>query len=166
MAIGSRASTFRDQRQSFEYLFNSVAHAVAAAASGPAGSTFDAKIKATIVRGDVNEMRALLRTLEGSGDLSPVARVALERAIIQGEVRFGTNANQVSHAFRHIKGAGFSRVEVEAAIRADLTVSRATAQLQVGETMNMSTVVRGTRLDYVIHRVSDTFVNIGRITTP
>lgn len=75
-------------------------------------------------------------------------------------VEFGANANQISHAFRHIDAIGISRDAVTTAIRADMPA------LQVGQGITRSVTVNGVDLTYRAHRATDSLVNVGRITPP
>lgn len=75
-------------------------------------------------------------------------------------VEFGANANQVSHAFRHIDAVGLPRDAVMTAIRADIPA------LQVGQGVTRSVTVNGTELTYRANRISESVVNVGRITPP
>jgi hypothetical protein len=77
-------------------------------------------------------------------------------------IEFGVNANQVSHAFRHIDSLGLARDGVASAIRTDM----ATTSLQVGQGVTRNVVVNGVDLSYRAHRISDSVINIGRITGP
>jgi hypothetical protein len=81
------------------------------------------------------------------------------RAVDVG-IEFGANANQVSHAFRHIDAVGLSRDAVTTAIRADMPA------LQVGQGVTRTVTVNGVDLTYRAHRVNETLVNVGRITPP
>lgn len=75
-------------------------------------------------------------------------------------IEFGANANQVSHAFRHVDAIGLSRDAVTTAIRADMPA------LQVGQGVTRTVTVNGTELTYRAHRVNETLTNVGRITPP
>jgi hypothetical protein len=79
-------------------------------------------------------------------------------------IEFGANANQVSHAFRHIDAIGLSRDAVTTAIRSDM--SALTTNLQVGQTAIRTVTVNGANLTYSAHRVSQSVINVGRITPP
>jgi len=75
-------------------------------------------------------------------------------------IEFGANANQVSHAFRHIDAIGLSRDAITTAIRADVPA------LQVGQGVTRTVTVNGIDLTYRAHRVNETLVNVGRVTPP
>jgi RHS repeat-associated protein len=137
---------------------------LAGAGGRPPLNTIDLKILNTIGRGNPREMRDLMNTLDATGDLTPASRELLRRAAIQAETRFGANAHQSSHAFRHTDKLGLDRVGVESAIRADLAGSDVTASLAIGEGATLTTTVQGVQVTYRVHRVSDVFVNVGRIT--
>jgi len=47
------------------------------------------------------------------------------RSVAGAKIVFGQNANQISHAFRHVDSLGLSRGAVQAAIRADLRAGQA-----------------------------------------
>jgi RHS repeat-associated protein len=78
-------------------------------------------------------------------------------------IRFGKVENQVSHAFRYIDAAGFSREAVSTAITTDL--AKIASSLPQG-LHNGSVVVNGTKLDYAAYKLADGTINVGRITPP
>src|SRR5262249_24002455 len=75
-------------------------------------------------------------------------------------IEFGTNANQVSHAFRHIDAIGLPRDAVTTAIRADIPA------LQFGQGTTRTVTVNGVDLTYRAHRVNEVLISVGRITPP
>ncbi|MGH9574109.1 MAG: hypothetical protein ACRD40_11340 [Candidatus Acidiferrales bacterium] len=77
------------------------------------------------------------------------------------KVRFGNNANQEYHTFRHVEEEGISRAAAEEAIRGDLAAKEATLPegLTKGE-VNIS----GRILDYNAFKLPDGTINVGRIT--
>jgi hypothetical protein len=79
-----------------------------------------------------------------------------------GPIRFGANANQEYHTFRHIEALGLSREAVQAEVIADLA-SKA-AKMQPGQTISGIILVNGQRLQYNAHRLENGTVNIGRIS--
>jgi hypothetical protein len=95
---------------------------------------------------------------------SGVQALQLLRAGANVGIEFGANANQVSHAFRHIDAIGLSREAVSTAIRTDM--SAVATNLPVGQTAIRTVAVNGVDLTYHAHRVSQSIVNVGRITPP
>jgi hypothetical protein len=77
-------------------------------------------------------------------------------------IEFGANANQASHAFRHIDDLGLTRDAVATAIRTDMSG----ASLQVGQGVTRGVTVNGVDLTYRAHRINESVINIGRITGP
>jgi len=78
-------------------------------------------------------------------------------------VRFGRNANQESHAFRHIDEVGLDRGAVRDAIQNDLTEKG--TSLKDG-LYNGRVNVNGVDVDYAAYKLPDGTINVGRITTP
>lgn len=76
-------------------------------------------------------------------------------------VRFGGNANQESHAFRHVEEAGISKPDAEAAIRNDLANKE--QSLPSGLTRGQVNV-GGRTLEYNAYKLPDGSINVGRIT--
>ena len=79
------------------------------------------------------------------------------------KVRFGKNANQESHAFRHVDEAGLDRGAVRDSIKQDLS--------KVGDSLkeglyNGRVNVNGTQVDYAAYKFPDGTINVGRITPP
>jgi hypothetical protein len=119
----------------------------------------------------VGEVSALL---EGSGAIGAKAVGAgisdiitpLQTASLTGEqctVQFGSNEEQLAHAFRHIEQAGFDQATVKNAILQDL--SKMVESLPLGQ-YNGSVVVNGTSLDYGAYKLPNGVINVGRITPP
>lgn len=79
-----------------------------------------------------------------------------------GPIRFGANANQEYHTFRHIEALGLSREAVQAEVIGDLA-SKA-AKMQPGQTISGIILVNGQRLQYNAHRLENGTINIGRIS--
>ncbi|MBX3717662.1 MAG: hypothetical protein KF738_16815 [Burkholderiales bacterium] len=79
-------------------------------------------------------------------------------------VEIGANANQVAHAFRHVDALGLPRDAVTAAIQADMSTFK--SSMQVGQTAIRTVTVVGVDVTYHAHRVTQSLVNIGRITAP
>ena len=77
------------------------------------------------------------------------------------KVRFGNNANQEYHTFRHVEEAGISKEEAAAAIRNDLVGKE--NGLPQGLT-NGQVNVGGTTLRYAAFKLPDGTINVGRIT--
>lgn len=77
------------------------------------------------------------------------------------KVRFGNNANQEYHTFRHVEEAGINKQAAEDAIRSDLAGKE--DSLPQGLT-NGQVQVGGRVLDYVAYKLSDGTMNVGRIT--
>ena len=91
-----------------------------------------------------------------------LAARAAERAAAEEAVSFGRNANQISHAFRHVDAAGLPRAEVQAAIRSNLQG----VEMQAGK-LHVGTVeVNGQTLQYNAYMLQDGTVNVGRINVP
>jgi hypothetical protein len=74
-------------------------------------------------------------------------------------IRFGNNANQERHAFRHLEEKGISRQSAESAIRNDL----ASQHLSPGQNLG-SVNVNGKTLQYNAYKLQDGTINVGRIT--
>lgn len=78
-------------------------------------------------------------------------------------MRFGKDANQESHAFRHVDKAGLDRGAVRDAIKEDL--SKVGNSLKDG-LYNGRVNVNGTQVDYAAYKFSDGTINVGRISPP
>jgi hypothetical protein len=79
-------------------------------------------------------------------------------AKVPGSVRFGSNSNQTSHAFRHVVEAGMDSQAVENAIRGDLG--------KIGDISGQysgTVAVQGRSLIYSAFGLPDGTVNVGRI---
>lgn len=77
-------------------------------------------------------------------------------------IQFGKDANQVSHAFRHIDGV-VDRTKAITAITDDLNA----AASAIKDGLNIrKVVVDGVELTYNAFRLPDGTINIGRITIP
>jgi hypothetical protein len=78
-------------------------------------------------------------------------------------IRFGADANQFNHAFRHVTSAGLNCAAVQAAIEADLAAS--SGVLSAG--LNIRTVVvGGQEIIYNVFQLPNGVLNVGRITLP
>ena len=77
-------------------------------------------------------------------------------------VRFGANANQSSHAFRHLAKEGFDLSAVSTAVSTHL--SAAGSSMSIGQTQSFTITVGGRAITYVAHRLSQEVFNVGRIT--
>ena len=86
---------------------------------------------------------------------------SIQPSASRSAIRFGTNANQTYHAYRHIDEVGIDRARVEDAVRNDL-ISRF-ENLQDGLNQG-SVVVDGRRLDYNAYKLPSGEINVGRIT--
>ena len=79
----------------------------------------------------------------------------------QGTIRFGRDANQVGHAFRHIDALGLDRAVVQSAIENHLaTVGNEIAQ---GIPFNQIIEVAGRKIQYTAFKLPNGAINIGRI---
>ncbi|MBK9187381.1 MAG: hypothetical protein IPM33_00340 [Phycisphaerales bacterium] len=76
-------------------------------------------------------------------------------------IRFGNNANQVSHAFRHTDALGLSRADVSQAVRSDLLIN--TGSIVSGSPFNQTISINGVRVQYTAYRLPDGVINVGRI---
>lgn len=76
-------------------------------------------------------------------------------------IRFGNDANQVHHVFRHMDKIGLNRGTVESAVRANL--SRIISQVEPGKPFNRVIEVEGQRIQYTAFKLSDGTINVGRI---
>lgn len=90
----------------------------------------------------------LLKILFGKGSADNLA------------VTFGRNANQVSHAFRHVDAAGLPRSQVQTAVQNSLRG----VNLPVGKLHTGTVNAGGRSLQFNAFRLSDGTVNVGRIT--
>jgi RHS repeat-associated protein len=98
------------------------------------------------------------------GQIATLARVGIEwTACGIGLVRFGANANQVYHAFRHVISAGRDARRVEAAIRADIAANAGAIR---GGLNVRNVVVDGQSFTYHAFQLPDGVINVGRITLP
>ena len=79
----------------------------------------------------------------------------------QTTVRFGANANQVSHAFRHTDELGLDRTVVQSAVQKHF--NGVSSQIVQGKPFNQVIDVAGQRIQYTAFKLSDGTVNIGRI---
>ena len=79
----------------------------------------------------------------------------------KGKVRFGKNANQEYHAFRHVKRAGINKKAAENAIRTDI----ASKEINLKPGQNIGSVnIDGKTLEYNAFKLPDGTINVGRIT--
>jgi RHS repeat-associated protein len=76
-------------------------------------------------------------------------------------VKFGNNANQSYHTFRHVEEAGIDKQAAESAIRNDLAGKG--ASLPQGLTKGQVSV-QGKVLQYNAYKLPDGIINVGRIT--
>lgn len=79
------------------------------------------------------------------------------------KVRFGKDANQERHAFRHTDKAGLDREAVRDAIKKDLSKQAETMKEGL---VNGQVKVNGINVDYAAFKFSDGTINVGRITPP
>ena len=76
-------------------------------------------------------------------------------------IRFGGNANQVYHTFRHTDALGLDRSLVQSMIRTHFeTVS---SQVVAGRPFNQVIRISGRNIQYTVFKLSDGTFNIGRI---
>jgi len=75
-------------------------------------------------------------------------------------VEFGANANQTYHAFRHIDAIGMSRDAAVKAIKSDIPT------LKIGQGVTRTVKIDGIDLTYRVHRLTQSKINVGRITPP
>ncbi len=78
-------------------------------------------------------------------------------------IRFGNNANQTYHTFRHIVAAGMDQAAVQAAIQADILAN--SSAINAGLNVR-SITVGGQRITYHAFQLPDGVINVGRITIP
>jgi hypothetical protein len=78
-----------------------------------------------------------------------------------GQVKFGSNANQSYHTFRHLEEAGIDKQAAENAIRNDLAGKE--ASLPQGLTTGQVNVEERV-LQYNAYKLPDGTINVGRIT--
>jgi RHS repeat-associated protein len=98
-----------------------------------------------------------------AGNLKEGSARVQKAATENGIVRFGKDASQESHAFRHIDAAGLDRGVVRNAIEKDIS-SRASS---MKDGLNNDRVnVNGTQVDYASYKFPDGTINVGRITIP
>ena len=103
----------------------------------------------------------------GSGRAATAGANALSKPVQSGVIEeivvFGSNANQIGHAFRHTDAIGLIRSDVQRAIVRHLAQNRHI--LRLGS--NTRTVnVNGVDLTFNAHRLSNGTFNVGRITPP
>lgn len=78
-------------------------------------------------------------------------------------IKFGRNANQIYHTFRHVKAVGLDREAVEAAVRRDL--APITDGMVPEKVLNREIDVNGISVTYSAYKLPDGTINVGRITT-
>ena len=91
-----------------------------------------------------------VRTLQSAVPVPPAAAI-----------RFGANANQEAHAFRHVLAYGLDRDAIEQAIRSDL--GSRLGSIPEG-LYNGTVVVNGVAIKYASYRFQGGIINVGRIT--
>jgi hypothetical protein len=98
-------------------------------------------------------------SLAGAGSAAAAAEGAVAASKLT--IEFGRNANQLSHAMRHVEEVGLDAAAVRTAITQHLpTVA---SQLQPGSPLNQVISVGGQKLQYTAYQVSEGIVNVGRI---
>jgi hypothetical protein len=80
--------------------------------------------------------------------------------VSNARIRFGNNANQEYHTFRHTDALGLDRAAVSQAVRTDL-LSRQ-GSLVAGQPFNQTIVVNGVRIQYTAYQLPDGTINVGR----
>jgi len=76
-------------------------------------------------------------------------------------IRFGSEANQIHHTFRHVDALGIDRDAVADAIQADLARQ---GPVPPGANITGNVSVAGVTLEYRAFGLDDGTVNVGRIT--
>ena len=76
-------------------------------------------------------------------------------------IRFGRDANQIYHSFRHVDEMGLARAEVQSAIERHLLT--VIDQIASGRPLNQVIEVAGQRVQYTAFRLPDGTINVGRI---
>lgn len=112
------------------------------------------------------EGMAINGALVGIGGLIDMGAEALlteegSAATDVSQVKFGSNANQAYHTFRHVEEAGIDTRAAENAIRNDLAGKG--ASLPQGRTTGQ-VYVQGRILQYNAYKFLDGTINVGRIT--
>jgi len=138
----------------------------------PPGMTREEYNKWQLGDGKLNEQRALDQ-VDGSALLALRAEdrtresdngegsKSIGGSTIPVVVRFGKDANQVYHAFRHIDALGLDRLLVQSTIETHfVTVAK---HVVSGQPFNQIVQVGGHRLQYTAFVLADGTFNIGRI---
>ena len=107
-----------------------------------------------------NAMAILEVATLGKGSM--VARGATwAGATSKGAISFCKNSNQISHTFRHAIDAGISLRNVATRVVRDL--NKVANSLEAGKTVNRTVTVGGKSLQYVVHKLDDGTLRVGRI---
>jgi RHS repeat-associated protein len=94
-------------------------------------------------------------------DLPETGAVAAGRTVQGTTIRFGRDANQIYHSFRHVDEMGLARAEVQSAIERHLLT--VIDQIASGRPLNQVIEVAGQRVQYTAFRLPDGTINVGRI---
>ena len=76
-------------------------------------------------------------------------------------IRFGNDANQVYHAFRHIDAIGLSRSAVQSAVETHLNT--VIHEIPMGKPFNQTITVNGIKIQYTAYKLPNGEINVGRI---
>ena len=79
----------------------------------------------------------------------------------KGVISFGKNANQISHAFRHVIDRGMDVRQVATRVARD--VNKIGESIDAGQTVNRSLTVGGQKLEYTVHKLDDGTLRVGTI---
>ncbi|WP_036027797.1 polymorphic toxin-type HINT domain-containing protein, partial [Leptospira licerasiae] len=110
----------------------------------------------------IDKFPRLASILGMAPSLSQVVNSVSQEAPI---IRFGANANQEYHTFRHIVEAGMDKVVVQKAILENL--NKIAPTMQAGGNATYHTImVEGRSITYAAYRFLSGEINVGRITVP